>query len=192
MERQPAVNPRRDHLERYLFARDIIETIETGSTETRLLDAACGTGYGTAVLAGEYPVLGIDIEPEAIREARKSFPECEFRLGDISDHCWNGHFRAVVAFEILEHLINPDVALLNFRASAPILICSVPNENVFPFDPKKFELNHYPHQRHYTPVEFTYLLETCGYKVIQEHRQEGKQSPVEKGTEGRTLVYVAI
>lgn len=197
LERQPARNPRVDHAERYRFARDIIgwagkKVGHSYLREKRVLDAACGTGYGTRILAHEFPAVGVDIEESVVAQAQKDFPECTFVHGDVRDAPWKGNFRAVVSFETLEHIPDPEIALALFRKAAPILVCSVPNEDAFPFDAKKFEGNKYPHRRHYTPEEFTRLLEAAGYSILLKNHQEGKMSVVEEGTTGRTLVWVAI
>jgi 2-polyprenyl-3-methyl-5-hydroxy-6-metoxy-1,4-benzoquinol methylase len=53
-----------DHLERYIFASNIIKS------ETTCIDAACGGGYGTSILHhANIKVVGIDISEDAINHA---------------------------------------------------------------------------------------------------------------------------
>ncbi len=72
----------------------------------RVLDAGCGTGYGSAELAKTASsVLAIDFSPDAIAYAREHFqaPNLQYQVGD----CLalpEGTFDLVVAFEVIEHL----------------------------------------------------------------------------------------
>ncbi len=43
---------------------------------TRLLDAGCGDGYGSFLIASEFAqlqVLGVDYDPDAIKRAKKNY-----------------------------------------------------------------------------------------------------------------------
>ncbi len=77
-----------------------------------VLDAACGTGYGTRLLAnaGSRFVTGIDYSQEAIDTAKSRFPHpnASYVTGDclslpFADEC----FDAVYSFETIEHLHSP-------------------------------------------------------------------------------------
>jgi SAM-dependent methyltransferase len=80
----------------------------------RVLDAGCGSGYGTRILGMEgTECLGVDKDPEAVRLADSLFaaPGVRFAVADatrlegIADHAFGG----VVAREVLEHLPPPSV-----------------------------------------------------------------------------------
>jgi 2-polyprenyl-3-methyl-5-hydroxy-6-metoxy-1,4-benzoquinol methylase len=82
----------------------------------RVLDAACGTGYGSDALAvaGAVSVVGVDLDPRSLRYARCHFgrPNLEFRLAD----CERLEFAAdsfdlIVSSNTLEHLHNPELFL---------------------------------------------------------------------------------
>lgn len=172
------------HALRYRFAKTRIN----GST----LDAACGCGYGTEILASSgHDVLGIDCDPKAIVWAKSYFPNQHFICGHIEDRPWEERFSSVVSLETLEHLKNPAIALKAFRESADTLIASVPNEELYPFKPEVFSGDDYPHQRHYTPSEFEELLSSAGFVVVERFCQKDKNNPeVIEGTNGRFLIYV--
>ena len=88
-----------EHMARYEFALQFVKGV-------RVLDAGCGSGYGSAVLAGEADsVRGIDISDEAIEFARFNFtaPNLDFQLGTCSS-LPPGPFDVIVAFEVIEHL----------------------------------------------------------------------------------------
>lgn len=169
------------HLKRYEFA---ITKIPKGS---KVLDAACGCGYGSYLLhqAG-FGVTGVDISDEAIRYAETFYAGPKFVCKDAYEI--DGDWDALVSIETLEHLARPRDLLEAVRA--PLLIASVPNENAYPFDPELFKGDAYPHQRHYTPEQFEDLLGSCGYRVKERFHQQNKmECDVIPGTVGRFLVY---
>ncbi|MGX9145929.1 class I SAM-dependent methyltransferase [Mesorhizobium sp. 128a] len=176
---------RRDHRARYEFAAKIL------GKKKRVLDLACGVGYGSAILADAgHSVVGIDRSDAAIDYGRQHFrrKNVALRAGDISeaDGYEPNAFQAAVCFETIEHLLDPLEALKSLRKAAPTLIASVPNETVFPHGGRyKF------HYRHYTRAEFTALLEEAGYQVTGWYGQAGTESEVEPNVEGRTLVVTA-
>jgi SAM-dependent methyltransferase len=121
------------HVARYMFARQFIRPGD------RVLDAACGLGYGSAVLAASTladHVTGIDIDPWAVAYARDHYGRGSSRLTfealDLAtlDAMPAGSVEAVVSFETLEHVADPDALLASFRrllTPAGRLVCSVPN-----------------------------------------------------------------
>jgi 2-polyprenyl-3-methyl-5-hydroxy-6-metoxy-1,4-benzoquinol methylase len=173
---------REDHRLRYEFA----------PVSGRVLDAACGCGYGSKIMQSRgCLVFGIDIEPAAIQWAAQYFPGPQYAAADITLPL-PLKFDAVVSFETLEHLDEPHKALRNFREMAPLLVASVPNEEKTPFVAKQYEEDAYPHRRHYRPVEFEQLLNGAGWEVTERHTQtdiRGPLSVVRPGTDGRFLVY---
>lgn len=92
-----------EHWHRYAFARML-------APGRRVLDAACGEGYGSALLAGVgADVLGVDIDAVAIDHARLRYggtPGLQFEQADATrlDHLADASFDLVVSFETLEHV----------------------------------------------------------------------------------------
>lgn len=103
---------RYEHLHRYAFARDWVHG-------RKVLDAACGEGYGSALLAGTAAaVVGVDRSAEAIEHARRHYSagNLEFRAADCLDLPFTEDaFDCVVSFETLEHLADQDGLLREFR-----------------------------------------------------------------------------
>lgn len=61
----------------------MLDAVQAGPG-TRLLDLACGPGHATAAArARGAHALGLDITPGMIENARRRFPETEFRVGDM-------------------------------------------------------------------------------------------------------------
>ena len=104
-----------------------------------VLDVACGLGYGAAILAavtGVGRVVGVDLSEAAVDYARECYatvmPQLEFHSGDATQLHFlaDASVDAVVSFETLEHLPNPDRLLQEFsRVLKPggLFIGSVPN-----------------------------------------------------------------
>lgn len=82
-----------------------------GSRARRVLDAGSGPGDLVAALhADGLDVLGMDVAPRAVERARESHPGCRFVAHSVEDLPWPveaGSFDAVVAFEVIEHLLRP-------------------------------------------------------------------------------------
>jgi len=81
----------------------------------RVLDAACGVGYGTALLAdAAREVVGVDVSQEAIAYARSRYarPNVEFRVEDLlAPDLADRDFDVVCSFETLEHLADRETYL---------------------------------------------------------------------------------
>jgi ubiquinone/menaquinone biosynthesis C-methylase UbiE len=90
-----------EHVARYAFARRYAHG-------KRVLDAGCGTGYGSAELAqSAAAVTGVDISPDAIEYASASYPISSLRFMESSCTAMPlpaASFDLVVAFEVIEHL----------------------------------------------------------------------------------------
>jgi len=80
---------------------------------TKLLDVACGPGYVAGCAAKKGAVaIGVDFAPGMIIEAKKTFPDTEFREGDAEKLAFeNGCFDVVVCAFGLLHLADPDMAI---------------------------------------------------------------------------------
>jgi 2-polyprenyl-3-methyl-5-hydroxy-6-metoxy-1,4-benzoquinol methylase len=96
------------HEKRYWFALPYC-------TGRRVLDAACGVGYGSALLAdAAASVVGIDLSEDAIGYARSRYarPNLEFRVDDLqAPNLEDRSFDVVCSFETLEHLPDRDAFL---------------------------------------------------------------------------------
>ena len=138
------------HMSRYKFAASFIPK---GS---RLLDCACGSGYGSELLAEKAgSVLGIDRCSDAIDYARAHFdaPNIEFRQGDIGHLKFaQDSFDAVVSLETLEH-VPRDVCesylrnIVQWLKPGGILVCSSPMlrySNGKPYVTNPYHINELP------------------------------------------------
>ncbi len=117
-----------EHTARYVFALPFVEN-------KRVLDIACGTGYGLGFLKNTAKsVTGIDVDIVAAKQARSECDEkASVLLGDGTNLPFDdGSFDVVTSFETLEHLHARTVFLTELkRVLKPngLLILSTPNAN---------------------------------------------------------------
>lgn len=92
------------HLKRYEFARSFC-------ARKVVLDAGCGTGYGTAYLGADADrVVGVDVSEQALAYARSRYSTAnvEFARADLEELPFpDASFDTVVSFEAIEHLEHP-------------------------------------------------------------------------------------
>ena len=119
-----------EHLVRYRWAAQF-------ARGRRVLDAGCGTAYGSELLAteGAAEVVGIDVARDVLDSARPTVAEA-VRL-DVADVCQlpydDGAFDLVVCFNVLEHLDHPGRALdelARVLAADGLLLVSTPNRSM--------------------------------------------------------------
>jgi SAM-dependent methyltransferase len=123
-----------------------------------VLDAGCGTGYGTLMLAraGAASVTAVDIAQDAVEQTLERVDgRAEVVLGDVHQLPFeDASFDMVVCFEVIEHMDGQDAALSEFaRVLRPegFLLISSPNRDVYtPGNP------HHVHE--YTPPELEAAL----------------------------------
>jgi SAM-dependent methyltransferase len=126
-----------EHWHRYAFARRFV----AGRT---VLDAACGEGYGTALLArGAAQVIGLDLDPAAVVHARGAYagqPRLTFECGSVAAiPLPDASIDVIVSFETVEHLPaadQPQMIAEFARVLTPggLLLISSPNRKVYSDD----------------------------------------------------------
>jgi SAM-dependent methyltransferase len=141
-----------EHIGRYRFAKEFVRG-------KRVLDIACGEGYGAAALAraGAAAVIGIDVSPEVCEHARRKYG-LDVRTGDAQAiPLPDRSIDMVVSFETIEHVDDPAAFVRECaRVLVPggMLIVSTPNRPVY-----SSEGNQNPfHRVEFDEREFTLLL----------------------------------
>ena len=114
------------HFARYLYAIRFAES-------KRVLDIACGAGYGAAKLAeAAAEVVGMDIDEDRLQIARDRFsgPNVSFLSHYLHEPLPEGPFELITCFETLEHVSDPARCASNLAGgltSDGLAIISVPN-----------------------------------------------------------------
>jgi 2-polyprenyl-3-methyl-5-hydroxy-6-metoxy-1,4-benzoquinol methylase len=104
------------HLIRYHWAVAVLAEVRP----RRILDVACGAGYGSARLAEALPeaeVVGVDLDARAVEQARERYrrPNLAFRVGDVqrwSATVGDDLHDAIVSFDTIEHVEHRELMLL--------------------------------------------------------------------------------
>lgn len=119
------------HIARYSFARPYC-------ANKRVLDIACGEGYGSHLLArwGAAEVVGVDVSPEALQSANAHFSGEHVRFvqsegESLLDKFEPESFDLIVSFETIEHVSDPVKFLNNLKRlvkSGGFIAISCPND----------------------------------------------------------------
>jgi len=121
-----------EHWHRYAFVRGL-------ARGKRVLDAACGEGYGSALLAaGAREVTGVDIDAASVAHARARYaalPNLRYEQADATRLPFADRaFDLVVSFETLEHLAAQQELLAGFARVLDedgVLVISTPDRHAY-------------------------------------------------------------
>jgi GT2 family glycosyltransferase/ubiquinone/menaquinone biosynthesis C-methylase UbiE len=158
-----------DHLMRYMFSLDYV-------VDKIVLDAACGTGYGSDILATKAKyVYGFDINRSSIDYCRTHYSRSnlEYSMANMNDIPFpDNKFEAIICFEAIEHIseidgiqfLSESVRVLNDNG---ILIISTPTDDR---DDNMFHISNY------NKNEFLELLKKYFGSVKMHYQQLGSKS----------------
>jgi len=148
--------------ENYWFRRHLVvyEWIADRIHGRRVVDLACGEGYGSDVLANTAAhVVGVDANPEAFEHATAKYKRVEFERTMVE--IWQGDVDCVVFLQTIEHIQDPDAMLAHIRSLIePEGVAYISTPNVLTLAPKGEERSGNPwHVREYKPGEYRELCE---------------------------------
>lgn len=103
-----------------------------GPPQGRVLELGCGMGHLLAWLTDRYQVVGCDINPWALAQARRNVPLGQFLLlsGDEPYAFPEGVFNIVIAKHVVEHLCHPEQAIAEMSRvlkTGGLLVLVTPN-----------------------------------------------------------------
>lgn len=182
-----------EHVARYVFAARI-------AGGRRVLDAGCGAGYGTALLAERARwVAGVDIAREAVEYARLHYERDNLAFVQASVTALpfpDASFELVVSFEVIEHLSDWEAMLAEARrVLAPEGTCliSTPNRLYYgeargasgpnPYHHREFDWRELSDElRRFFPVVSLYVENhTAGLAILPVEAGAGVEGAVEGG-----------
>ena len=147
--------------ENYWYRRHlaVYEWLAARVAGDRVVDLACGEGYGSDVLAGTAAeVIGVDANPEAHEHARLRYRRPNLRFERTLVETWDEPADAIVFLQTIEHIADPAALLRGFARLAPVAYVSTPNR--LTLAPEGAEKSDNPwHLREYTATEYRELLE---------------------------------
>jgi SAM-dependent methyltransferase len=154
-----------EHRARYWWATALV-------SGKRVLDAACGTGYGANILAGAgaKSVVGVDRAEHVVELASKqAHTAATFHVADLLELPFpDNTFEVATCFEAIEHVATPEIALDELsRVLEPngVLAISSPNRGVY--------LGGNPHHHYeFTSDEFESALRDRfeHVRLLRQHR----------------------
>jgi SAM-dependent methyltransferase len=161
-----------EHVARYHFARSF-------AAGKSVLDVACGTGYGTHLLAAEAKLaLGFDIAEDAISYATTHYgPQSMFLVASADAFpVGDRSFDLITAFEVIEHLTGWKRLILEAaRALTPegIFLVSTPNRAYYQETRKEVGPNPF-HFHEFEADEFASELSAVFpfVRVLAQNQQE--------------------
>jgi SAM-dependent methyltransferase len=154
-------------VENYWFRRHLVvyEWIAARCAGLKVVDMACGEGYGTDVLARRArEVTGVDANPEAFEHARLKYTRPGVRFVRNMIELYAEPCDVVVCLQTIEHVPDPEGVLQHFREMAGTVYLSTPN--VLTLAPPGAVRSGNPwHLREYRVAEFRALCESVSERV---------------------------
>jgi 2-polyprenyl-3-methyl-5-hydroxy-6-metoxy-1,4-benzoquinol methylase len=101
------------HIGRYTWAIEVLKRRPV----KRILDAACGAGYGSFMLASSLPdamITGVDYDERAVHDARQWYQRTNLQFISGSVTQWTlGEYDAIVSFDTIEHVPHREIMMQN-------------------------------------------------------------------------------
>jgi 2-polyprenyl-3-methyl-5-hydroxy-6-metoxy-1,4-benzoquinol methylase len=150
--------------ENYWYRRHLVvyEWIARRLAGKRVVDMACGEGYGSNVLAeSAAAVVGVDANPEAHEHARLRYVRPNLRFERELVESFSEPCDAVVFLQTIEHVRDPGAILEHFKSMlAPGGVAYVSTPNLLTLAPPGAEKSDNPwHVKEYRAEEFRALCE---------------------------------
>lgn len=161
-----------EHLVRYNYVKMLAK-------EKVVLDVACGSGYGSALIAsGAKEVYGVDISPQSIAHAEKNFslPNLHYVLGSAAALTFEDKFFDIVtSFETIEHLNADDTnkylaGIHRTLKNDGTFYVSTPNRRVVSPNSDVSLVSDW-HIHEYTEQELVLTIESAGFEVTEIYGQ---------------------
>ena len=144
--------------ENYWYRRHlaVYEWIAPRVAGRRVVDLACGEGYGSAVLArSAASVVGVDANPEAFEHARLRYRAPNLRFERDLVETWSDAVDCVVFLQTIEHVAEPAALLDHIRELvSPGGEAYVSTPNVLTLAPGAERSGNPWHVREFRPAEF--------------------------------------
>lgn len=152
--------------ENYWFRRHlaVYRWIAARCAGLRVVDMACGEGYGAATLAERAAeVVGVDANPEAHEHARLRYraPGLRFARANVEEFDDGAPWDAIAFLQTVEHVAEPGRLLERFASMlAPGGVAYISTPNRLTLAPPGAERSDNPwHVREYDPGEYRELLD---------------------------------
>lgn len=200
-----------EHYHRYLMVSDLV-------AGKKVLDAACGEGYGSALIASfADKVVGVDIDAASVKHAQQRYQSdnLKFVCADVLEiPIPDNSFDVVVSFETLEHLAEHSKLLSEYKRLLKedgVLVISTPDKAEYS---DKTGFNNEYHVKELYRHEFKDLLDSefsqqvwlgqklmftstiwqldSGLNTVKWHHLEDNEKVREQGMSYSPMYYVVV
>ena len=155
------LNPGARHRRRHVFAW--LDALRFES----LLDVGCGNAELLRLIDVRYPgrtLSGVDLSETVVAHNQAAVPRMRFAVANIEAHDLPGAaVDVIVCCEVLEHLDQPEAALVRIAAALPAgghAIITTPTGTVHATE------RHFGHVRHPRPQELVQQAQRAGFDVV--------------------------
>lgn len=159
------------------YARLVLRHVsEQPENRPRVLEIGCGVGHVLAKLSARCDVAGLDLSPEALRQARAVVPQADLLRGSADRLPFRAAgFDAILARHVLEHLPEPAGAIAELRRvmrPGGVLIAAMPNPSSVMRPVKGAQWVGFRDPTHVSllmPAAWRQLFAAAGFSVQGEH-----------------------
>lgn len=129
----------------------------------RLIEFGCATGVSASLLRDfGYKTTATDISKYAVKNAKKNFKGINFLVQNMEEPFRGGKFDVAVAFDVIEHLPNPEKGIkniFNLLANNGVAIFTTPNDYPHVYnDPTHVNVK--------KPEEWIKIFKKAGFKNV--------------------------
>jgi len=94
-----------------------INTVLKHKSKGKVLDVGCAFGHLLNAFPDSFEKFGCDVSEYAIKKAIEKHPKIKFKIADITkEKPFQCKFDAIIAFDVLEHVLNLNSALENVHS----------------------------------------------------------------------------
>lgn len=184
------------HIGRYQWACRIFEKRQP----KRVLDIACGAGYGSFMMAQALPsaeITGCDYDARAVDYAKNAYSAPNLRFFQADMVTWRkgdeplSTYDAITSFDTIEHLLHREIALLRLAENLHddgVLLLSTPCGR----SANRLNPGWEHHKIEYSFYDLYQLLSRFFAKVVPPHHPEFEESSVWQLINDGALRYVNI
>ncbi len=144
--------------------QEVLERHLTPESNRSILDVGCGTGGMFPMLSAFGEVSGVEASADARARAQAKFPDAKIEACWLPTQLPEGQWKVVTAFDVLEHLDEPEASLVALRerlSPGGQLVVTVPAYQAL--WSKHDEVHH--HKRRYSKALLTRQLEQAGFTL---------------------------
>ena len=161
----------------YFFEIQKIREIMGDVNDKRIIDCACGSGYGTKYINDSFPnnVIGIDIDKQSIEYCKNKYSDIPFISGDMVEisSLTNNLVDIFISNQTLEHFKEDDQYkiinnIYNKINNGGLCFIAVPNK---PVHEKYFDNNNKYHLHEHDFLNFKMIIQSKKWNDIKFYSQ---------------------